>query len=277
MILCYYSLFAIRYSLFAIRYSLFAILAFFITIHSGDAQAQNCPTVTMGTKPEGYIFYNADFGTYQTCLEGRWVGLGRVECPVGDGCDLCHPINSPAPGQECLDGSIYAGLSPDGNVPMFTTPADAGRMYFNNGNTTGLVYSAAANDHNSGAQNTTILVQTDSDTVTPGFQPHQGALYCYCLGKNAAGLCADDPTNAADAHGHDDWYMPAHGELFVLCDSRNDIGGFNLTGDYSHGTYMSSSDADSRSLGLVTFSVCGWGGADAKLGPHMVRCVRKNL
>jgi hypothetical protein len=32
----------------------------------------------------------------------------------------------PTVGQACTDGSVYAGLTPDGNVPMYVTPCDYG-------------------------------------------------------------------------------------------------------------------------------------------------------
>jgi hypothetical protein len=39
-----------------------------------------------------------------------------------DGC----AAGSPAVGTVCADGTVYAGLSPDGNVKMYTTPAEDG-------------------------------------------------------------------------------------------------------------------------------------------------------
>lgn len=134
--------------------------------------------------------------------------------------DSCSASNI-VPGAVCLDGSVYAGLSPDGNVPMYTTPANAGaRMPWNNGNSSGYVNTpvtdcidylpSTASSCWTGEANTATLIATDSDSGVGGVQPHQAAQYCADL----------------VAHGFDDWYLPAQDEMYVLYNNRTSIGGF---------------------------------------------------
>lgn len=77
------------------------------------------------TNPSGNIgdlIYNDNFDVFQGCTASSdWVALHEPQCADGSGCDPCDPANSPTPGTTCKDGSIYAGMSPDGNVPMYTT------------------------------------------------------------------------------------------------------------------------------------------------------------
>lgn len=127
-------------------------------------------------------------------------------------------------GQECSDGTVYAGLSPDGNFPMYTTHCDAGMTWngasctgtrstfaFNNANASGDTVGGASST-TSGSANTASLLITDADSITGGTQPHQAAQYCGNL----------------SASGRSDWYLPALDELAVLHTNRVAIGGFEL-------------------------------------------------
>ncbi|MCG8322099.1 MAG: DUF1566 domain-containing protein, partial [Cytophagales bacterium] len=49
--------------------------------------------------------------------------------------DSGGPTGCPNIGDVCADGSVHAGLSPDGNVAMYTTPANAGSYTWNKGST----------------------------------------------------------------------------------------------------------------------------------------------
>jgi len=161
-----------------------------------------------------------------TCQSGTWQDRNR------DTSDLCSSCTPPSVGTACADGSVYAGLSPDGTVPMFTTPADAGQFTWNDGTATYVdtamqncisVTPGAQASCQTGEANTALLVGLGT---TPSPAPYVAARHC------------DD----LSAHGHDDWYLPAQDELDVLFDNRVAIGGFNVSGSFPAGSYWSSSE-----------------------------------
>lgn len=161
---------------------------------------------------------------------------------------------SPSPGTLCADGTIYAGQSGDGNVPMYTTPTDAGLFPWNNGNTSG--YVATTGNNATGEANTTLLTSTDSDTSVGATQPHQAAQYCHDLVKS----------------GKDDWYLPARNELNVMYTNHAAIGAFDTS---ASGIYWSSSENNNQrgrtqdfSTGAMSFAM--------KENLHRVRCTRKD-
>lgn len=195
-------------------------------------------------------------------------GSCSIYHPNGGGIKPCSSITgavsscagSPSIGTVCPDGTVYAGISPDGGRPMFTTPTDAGLMPYNNGNVAGWISLPLS--YTTGLANTNTLIITDSDSSVAGVQPHI-----------AAQFCAD-----YTGYGKTDWYLPAFDELTVLCTNRVVIGGFNFSGNYGISTYRSSSnsgalgDSSIRNFG----NNCGVGGGNG--APHMlnVRCVRKD-
>ena len=183
-----------------------------------------------------------------------------------DGDGSGGPTNCKTSGDVCDDGSIYAGLSPDGNIQMYTTPADEGVMPWNNGNGSGtytdvMTINCTENGPGStistcveGASNTALVTPQDSDSATAGIQPHQ-----------AAQACAD-----LVAHGHSDWYLPAMEELWILYDNRVAIGGFST--DF----YWSSSEINAFSSRRINFSSGSPSNTNKNLS-ESVRCVRKEL
>jgi len=191
--------------------------------------------------------------------------------PNGGGARPCNvsvtPVavcTVPAIGDVCPDGSVYAGLSPDGNVRMYTTPNDGPNLPWNNGNTSGTVTTGATSSI-TGEANTMMIVAMDADTDTPGFQPHQAAQYCADL----------------VAHSHDDWYMPSEAEIGVLGDSQQEIGGFTSGNGSPIGLYQVAWEGGDYWLNHMHF----WGtsngersltGGEAKAETHQVRCVRKD-
>jgi len=198
------------------------------------ASTMNSATVTVGT------------------LSDQWDVTTGTGCPAtpssGDeGCDM-------------PDGSIYAGESPDGNVAMYTTPADAGQFSWNDGTST-WVDTAMVNcksaqaSCDTGEANTSLLVGLGT---SPSPAPYVAARHC------------DNLT----AHGHSDWYLPARYELAVLRTNRTAIGGFNLTGSNPAGWYWSSSERGYGPSWLQRFSdgVQLNGGKSVGLS---VRCVRR--
>jgi hypothetical protein len=180
--------------------------------------------------------------------------LYNMGSPVGQTTSL--PQGCPNIGDVCDDGTVYAGLSPDGNIAMFTTAQDVNEaLYWNNGNNTSLV-TTSLTDYDAGEGNTFALAQTDADSGVGGFQQHQAAQYCYDLVSNGA----------------DDWYLPAFNELSVLYAGRNEIGGFNQAPFI---VYQTSNEVDSVRFRAVRFDT-GGGYNIAKYSSGVpLRCVRK--
>ena len=164
------------------------------------------------------------------------------------------PNNCPDIGDRCDDGTIYAGISPDGSVEMYTTPEDAGLMHWNNDNTNYTDVSGVAGSANAGMSNTLGLVITDSDSVAAGFQTHFAAQYCYDFVFG----------------GNDDWYLPAPNEMLVLYNNRVALGNFDVSGE----EYWTSEQGGSNSGRTVIFSNGNLNGSDKHVDER-VRCVRK--
>ena len=209
------------------------------------------------TRETGHILYNADHKVHQSCREdGTWQALGPM---TPDPC-----ASGPTPGTVCNNGSVYAGLSPDGLVPLYTTPADAGQFSWNDGSTN-YVDTAMQNcvsntpgaeaSCQTGEANTALLVGLGT---TPSPAPYVAARHCDSL----------------VAHGRSDWYLPAQDELDVLFDNRVAIGGFDVSGLHPAGRYWSSSESSSDNARAQRFS------SGVQLNPpkdtgHSVRCVRR--
>ena len=200
-----------------------------------------------------------------TTLHSATVDVGGVTDAWSVTTEVADPCpGSPSPGDVCPDGSIYAGLSPDGNVPMYTTPADApSLMSWNNGTsnwfdtamqncTTATPGSQAS--CRTGEANTTLLVG-----LTGSHAPYNAAVYC----------------DGLTAHGHSDWYLPAQDELDVLYDNHTAIGGFNTSGSYPAGWYCSSSERDGSHMWAQNFSTGFQSNLNPKNFTYPVRCVRR--
>lgn len=228
------------------------------------------------------------------------------------------PADCPNPGDVCPDGTIYVGKTPDGDVDYFTTTLSAPGGYpFNDGSTTGTINSPSqdcpggatiisAAGCRTGEANTNATAISDSSS-SAGFQPHIGPLVCYCWGEEHANApdanvpteCVGHSASAYDGRGHDDWYLPAIGELDVMyknlvspSDPDNPItsftGGAGSTdapndgpqaGTFNISTFLSSSESGgcaNSSHGALWF---GSGSLDTNCGRRSmllsVRCVRK--
>lgn len=187
---------------------------------------------------------------------------------------------SPSPGAVCTDGSVYAGLSPDGNVAMYVPRCDAGQTWgasgcvnartphsWNAGNGGGLVNttladcgSAPAGCAASGETNTNTLITEDADSITGGTQPHAAAQYCADL----------------NIHGQTDWYLPSAQELNVIYGNRLAIGSFDTSGSIA-GWYWSSSESNITYAWPQRFSDGLWNSNPTGSKPYsyQVRCARK--
>jgi hypothetical protein len=170
---------------------------------------------------------------------------------------------SPAVGTVCADGTVYAGLSPDGSVPMYVTRCDAGMSWdgtactgtrlglsWNDGDANWVETSLTSNV--TGELNTSQLAAIDSNDVTSGHQDHVAAVHC---------------ENLSHA-GHSDWYLPALGELNILYNNQTVIGGFSAV------WYWSSSEDYTSAARRQRFSD-GNQSYGTKSSTSAVRCARR--
>jgi hypothetical protein len=125
-------------------------------------------------------------------------------------------------GDECPDGTIYAGLTPDGNVPMYVPPSDqSSGAYWGTYN-----YTTGATSYTDGDGNQAdVYAHVMNGDGT--YNPDDGKT------PNAFVLCED-----LTYGGHSDWYLPARDELKVLYNNAAAIGGFDTSGTF----YWSSSE-----------------------------------
>lgn len=177
-----------------------------------------------------------------------------------------------AVGTVCADGSVYAGISPDGSVPMYVTRCDYNQTWSGSAcinARTGITWNNGQDDwvdtllvncgsfpacDPSGETNTATLVAADSDSDDPGVQPHAAAKYC------------DDLV----VHGQSDWYLPSAPELNVMYGHKVAIGQLEVSGSY----YWSSSEVSSGDAWYQRFSD-GVQSNNNKYGGNLVRCVRR--
>lgn len=232
-----------------------------ITYNTSTHQLQYCNSVehvAMGppgdggagcsnpTGSAGDLTFNTTLKMMQYCEGDEWVGISGA----GD----CRDV-----GELCSNGSVYAGLSPDGNVRMYTTPADAPTTYtWNNGNTSNQV-ATGTTDNTTGEANTALIIATDSDSGVAGTQPHPAAQYCSDL----------------SAHGHSDWYLPARFEADVLYSNESSIGGFDTSGTIPNGRYWTSTENFPATAWSRIMNAGGNYNANKSI-LLAVRCVRKD-
>ncbi|MCB9026132.1 MAG: DUF1566 domain-containing protein [Bdellovibrionaceae bacterium] len=174
-------------------------------------------------------------------------------------------VGSPAVGTLCADGTIYAGLSPDGNTPMYTSRCDAGQTWsgvactgsrslltWNNGSTSW--FATGVSNSVAGQSNSSAL-----DVATDIGSPYVGASYCESLNLN----------------GHTDWYLPSIMEVNILYSGKGAIKNFNTSGTfYWSSTEYASSPAQygsAQEFNAGSFGCCG----SQKNSGRYIRCVRK--
>ncbi|WP_366555332.1 DUF1566 domain-containing protein [Aquibaculum sediminis] len=232
----------------------------FIITGIGPAAAQNC----IGPDSDiGNAIFNTNYDVIQGCtaVHGWTTAFHEPGCPDGSGCHPCTGGSPPSLGQTCDDGTIYAGDTPDGDDPMYTTDADqsSGAFWGAYG------FETESTSSVTGAANTANVyahVRAGDGDYNPddGYTP------------NAFVLCEE-----LSAHGHDDWYLPARDELDVLYTNKNagDLDGtFNESGSFPAGYYWSSSED-------INYGACYQRFSDGnqfnvmKGNKIAVRCVRK--
>ncbi|MGP9812940.1 Lcl domain-containing protein [Rhodopseudomonas sp. NSM] len=215
------------------------------------ADASTCDGTT-----KGRIRWSAS-NYYEFCNGSAW-GPFKDSCST---CTTCKP--GIQVGQECPDGTVFAGFSPDGTVPLYTTHCDVGYDW----NGSACVDNAGVADTyrwNNGTSPAAI--------VTGYTNPATGK----SNSANLAGLSnAESPYEAAvaceglNSNGRIDWYLPARDELTVLSNAKTAIGNFD-----SGSWYWSSSESSTANAWRQRFSD-GFNGGTNKYSGYRVRCVRR--
>lgn len=159
---------------------------------------------------------------------------------------------SPSVGTVCNDGSVYAGLTPDGSVKMFATRCDGARTWSGSACTGSRTYVQWASGYSVTGYTSTTAGETNSDGLAALGSSFAAAYYCANL----------------TMHSKSDWYLPAKDELSVLQTNKTAIG------DFYSGDYHSSTERDSSTSWYQTMSSSSpdWAG---KTYNDYVRCVRK--
>ena len=218
----------------------------------GDVDPPGSPTgCTSPTGTGGVVVFNSATKSLQYCDGLNWQDL------AGDvmGCGV-----NPVAGQRCPDGTIYAGLSPDGSVPMYATPTDPPDMAWSAANTidTAMVNCTTATSPGvqascrTGESNTALVAALSNSDA-----PYYAVSYCQNL----------------IANGYDDWYLPSMDELNVLYTVRTTgafSGTFNATGNYMSSSEYSGSWYRFHNFGAPLQD------QGSKLVTRDFRCVRKD-
>ncbi|MFB9151639.1 Lcl domain-containing protein [Roseovarius ramblicola] len=207
----------------------------------------------------GDIFYNNIFDAIQGCTQGAgWVAFHN-KTP-----DPCTGTStSPTIGETCTDGSIYAGDSPDGNVPMYTTQNNEPGTYSWNDGTLSPTPDTAMENCTDGPPGTATTCQTGEANT---------AFLVGATGEPDYPYFAAESCDELLDHGHDDWYLPARDELNVLYTNKNEG---DLNGTFpTFRNYWSSSELNDDFSRHIDFDDGSEPIADKRL-EFTVRCVRR--
>lgn len=188
------------------------------------------------------------------------IGVGATVWSVANAGGDCVGT-TPSVGTVCADGTIYAGLSPDGNIKMFTTRCDAG-MTWDGMNCTG---SRVTISFNNGTSNWILKGYTSSVTGKSNSFNLNGSV------DIGAPYLAAQYCEALSSDGNTDWYLPAVNEIVVLHSGRHAIRNFDLSG-----VYYNSSTENTSTDSCVTRMLDGSIRCDqGKNANFYVRCVRR--
>jgi len=219
-------------------------------VTSGGIQSGQTIQVRLTTSASGSTMLTASVSVGSTSASWQVTTAGLDACT--------GTTSSPSVGAVCTDGSIYAGVTPDGNVEMYAAPCDAG-MTGSAGSCTGTRLSEGwggftdmtnVTSQTTGKANTATEHGNDSD----GYGPYSAADYCY---------------NLSGYLGHSDWYLPAEGELNVMYINMTAITGFTAS------IYWSSSETTGNSALNQDFS-SGAQSGNNKFNGSYERCTRHN-
>lgn len=193
-----------------------------------------------------------------TVIVGTAASVWSVATAGGD----C--TGTPAIGTICADGSIYAGMSPDGGgVKMYTQRCDLGQTW-NGSACTGtrltITWNNATGNWISTGKTNGITGKSNSAGLSASADigsPYYAAQNCENLNEN----------------GQTDWYLPALSELNILYQNKATIRNFVTSGS----SYWSSSEFDARLAWYERFSdgVQGFHDSIPKSSGLLVRCVRR--
>lgn len=164
------------------------------------------------------------------------------------------------PGEVCPDGTIYAGISPDGTEKMYTTRCDAGQAWDGSACTGTRTLFSWNND-------TSNWVDTGYTSSTTGRGNTAGLVALVDIGSpyRAAAYC-----DGLTINGKSDWYLPARNELALYWVSVGAIGNFLTDGTY----YWSSTENNTSYAWSQRFS----DGNQANLtksSDYPIRCARR--
>jgi hypothetical protein len=193
------------------------------------------------TRDEGTLIYSSARGLMQYCDGAAWRGIGYVpDCPFE--------------GDVCRDGTIYAGLSPDGNVPIYVTLDDAPAV----------AWGPVSDD--------TVV---ENCTWSPGTEAscRTGKANSSALAGLGASYAAAAWCESLVANGHSDWYLPAHDELAVIYDNLMEGNTLPANGFQPSTWYWSSSEIDDNSA-FALLSDDGLYAAHGKANAYYFRCAR---
>ncbi|MBU0859389.1 MAG: hypothetical protein KJ667_05585, partial [Alphaproteobacteria bacterium] len=173
------------------------------------------------------------------------------------------PAGCATAGALCADGTRYAGVTPDGKLHMFTTPADAPGTYtWNDGSTNYFDTAIEPDCFNDNLPGPDITCATGQNNTALLAGAPAGADAPYAAAEYCDGL---------SAHGYTDWYLPSQIETNVLYTNRTAIGGFAAV------DYWTSSEAHiDTDAAMVSFGASGTNYREPKDQLNNVRCVRKS-
>ncbi|MBK7961026.1 MAG: DUF1566 domain-containing protein [Bdellovibrionales bacterium] len=239
----------------------------------GSPQYQTCSDASCTTVVQGWTSSPSSITTgqyLQTRLTTDSVGGASFQATliVGSGATVWTVTNaggdctgSPSIGTVCADGTVYAGLSPDGNNKMFTTRCDAGQTW-DGSNCTGPRTSLSWNNGTINRLVTGYTSAVTGQTNSAGLSglsdagaPYESATYCQTLNIN----------------GKTDWYLPALSELNILFSNKIIIRNFDTSGTY----YWSATEYNADGAYVVRFSDGNVSFLTQKNVFKLTRCVRR--
>ena len=169
----------------------------------------------------------------------------------------CTDPNPPV-GTICADGTVYIGLTPDGNVKMYATRCRGGKTW-DGSNCTGSSLSMKWSEDNTIFTGNNNAITGEANTIALAALSNADAPY------NAAAYC-----NTLNIHGHTDWYLPARTEATLMI---NACGVLDDTSCTSTWLYWDSTENSFNNARFWRFN--GQNGSYNKSNSASMWCVRK--